>query len=128
MKRVLLLSFVLFIAACAGPARAPRTAIKGDRVQVFLEYQGRARSICAVGDFNQWRPGVDVFTEVSPGRWRLRLEVSPGRYHYLLRVEKEDGLHLIHDPSSRNEMKDGLGRRLSVLDLSASMSDTSGNH
>ncbi len=127
MRRILALSFLLILLACAGPSRSPRTLVRGDRVQVFLDYHGRAIALSAVGDFNQWRPGVDAFSEISPGLWRLELELLPGRYAYLLRIEKEDGIHLVDDPASVSDMKDGLGRRLSVLDLNASMSDTSEN-
>jgi len=59
----------------------------------------------------------------SPDQWSLVLDLPSGRYLYLLRLEKEDGIHLIGDPGSLREIEDGLGRRLSVLDLDAAMGD-----
>jgi hypothetical protein len=126
LKRIAPLLLLSVLLACAGPSRGPRTAIKGDHIQVFLEYHGRAESLCVVGDFNQWEPGRDVFSEIGSDNWRCSLELAPGRYAYLLRVEKDDGIHFLVDPNSHEEMKDGEGRRLSVLDLSAAMGDTSG--
>ncbi len=126
MRRILPFLLLSTLLACAGPSRGPRTAIKGDHIQVFLEYHGRAQSLSVVGDFNGWQPDRDVFSELGSDNWRCSLELAPGRYNYLLRVEKDDGIHFMVDPTSYEEMKDGQGRRLSVLDLSAAMGDTSG--
>jgi len=126
LKQILPLLLLSALLACTAPSRGPRTAVKGDRIHVFLEYQGRAQSLSVVGDFNQWQSGQDVFSEVGSDNWRCSLELVPGRYTYLLRVEKGDGIHFLLDPTSYEEMKDGKGRRLSVLDLGAAMGDTSG--
>ncbi|MBC8368213.1 hypothetical protein H8E52_12470 [bacterium] len=126
MRRILSLLLLTALLACAGPSRGPRTAIKGDHIQVFLEYHGRAKSLSVVGDFNEWQPGQDMYSELGSDNWRCSLELLPGRYTYLLRVEKDDGIHFVLDPTSYEEVRDGQGRRLSVLDLSAAMGDTSG--
>ncbi len=126
MKRILAVLPLLLLLACTAPQKGPRTAVKGDRIQVFLEYRGRAVSVSAVGDFNEWQPRRDVFQDLGGGRWRLSLELLPGRYAYLLRVERDDGIQLMVDPLSTEEIEDGLGRRLSVLDLGAAMGDTTG--
>jgi len=122
VKRPALLALAA-LAACAPAQRGPRTAWSDGEAQVYLEYQGRALSVCALGDFNDWQPDRGRYEQRSPERWSLSLRLPPGRYAYLLRVEREDGLVLISDPGCGTEMRDGLGRRLSVLDLGASMGD-----
>jgi len=123
MRRILPLCLILSACACLPPAHGPKTTVDGNRLHVVLEYRGRAEALWAVGDFNQWRPGVDAFVRIRPGLWRLDLDLSPGRYAYLLRIEKDDGVQLVADPDSAEDIEDGLGRRLSLLDLSDAMGD-----
>ena len=113
----------LLLAACTPDPRVPRTAWQDGRAQVALEYHGRALAVWAVGDFNDWQPQKARFVERSPEHWVLQLDLPPGRYRYLLRLEKQDGLHLQPDPMAREETRDAQGTRLSVLDLSDAMGD-----
>jgi 1,4-alpha-glucan branching enzyme len=78
---------------------------------VTFHFEGRARSVCIVGDFNQWTHESHCLQPSPEGRWSIGLQLPPGPFHYAFVV---DGQRWILDPKALFVESDGFGRQNSV--------------
>ena len=79
--------------------------------KVRLMYQGPAKSVCVVGNFNQWSLQHDCMQGGQNG-WELTLYLPPGTYRYAFFV---DGQRWVIDPNALWTETDGFGRENAVL-------------
>lgn len=89
-----------------------RTSTKRKPIAVRLEFHdGRAKSVCIVGTFNNWDPKTMPMLTIGPGQWIKELTLSPGIYEYQYVV---DG-RWINDPHAVKSTPNPFGGRNSVL-------------
>lgn len=79
--------------------------------KVAFHYEGRAKSVCIVGDFNQWNPDAHCLKQ-RKGRWAIRLPLPHGPIHYAFIV---NGEKWVMDPKALYVENDGFGRQNSVV-------------
>jgi 1,4-alpha-glucan branching enzyme len=79
--------------------------------EVTFYFEGRARSVCITGDFNQWTHDSHCLRPDPQGRWSIGLRLPPGPFHYLFVV---DGQKWVPDPKALFVENDGFGRQNSV--------------
>jgi len=70
-----------------------------------------AKSVCVVGMFNDWTPGISSLTEFGSGNWFTYLPLDPGRYEYQFQV---DGKR-VDDPAARDYVSNPDGGKNAVL-------------
>ena len=90
------------------------TAMVGDKavyVQFALEAPD-AQSVAVAGDFNDWRPEIELADPDGDGVWSGRLLLSPGVHKYMFVI---DGTDWVTDPLAEQYVEDGFGNRNSVL-------------
>jgi len=81
------------------------------KILITFTYEGKAKSVCVCGDFNQWSPKRNCMKREG-NRWTVRIPLSPGRYRYLFLI---DNKRWIPDPKAYLNEKDGFGRKNSIL-------------
>ncbi len=69
------------------------------------------KQVCLVGDFNQWKVGVDPMKKVFDGSYRITKKLPWGRYEYKFYA---DGIYW-DDPQAKNQTVNSFGTRNSVL-------------
>ncbi|HEY6952921.1 MAG TPA: hypothetical protein VI758_10970, partial [Bacteroidota bacterium] len=74
-------------------------------------YRGTARSVELVGDFNQWRRGVDSLHESNYGFWHGARSFNPGIYRYNFVVQLDSAVWVI-DSANPARMVDGANSTL----------------
>jgi 1,4-alpha-glucan branching enzyme len=79
--------------------------------QVVFSFEGQARSICIVGDFNQWAPDANCLKK-HDDQWDIRLWLPRGPNHYAFVL---DGERWVPDPKALYVENDGFGRQNSVV-------------
>lgn len=79
--------------------------------EVTFSFEGRVRSVCIIGDFNQWTRDSHCLQSAGAGRWSIRLNLPPGPFHYAFMV---DGKRWVLDPKALFVENDGFGRQNSV--------------
>lgn len=62
-----------------------------------------AKSVCLVGDFNDWQPGVNPMERMFDGRWMASLELHHGHHQYLFLVDGQPRLDTSAQGTTRNE-------------------------
>jgi 1,4-alpha-glucan branching enzyme len=70
-----------------------------------------AKSVCIVGSFNEWKPGVTSLAEFGSGNWFTYLSLAPGRYEYRFLV---DGKR-VDDPTARDYASNPDGGKNAVI-------------
>ena len=100
------LFLLLGVLGCAGVKQTHRPP-----GAVELTFRGQARSVCVIGDFNQWSPQSHCM-QARQKNWRLTLTLPPGKYRYLFVL---DGQRWVCDPNALYKEEDGFGRENSVL-------------
>ena len=112
LTAILFLGCILSFQGCFYQKNVPRKSdysYKG--ILITFTYQGRAKSVCLCGDFNNWSSNKDCLKRIGKA-WKIRIYLPPGRYRYLFLV---DGKRWICDPKAYLNEKDGYGRKNSVL-------------
>ena len=80
---------------------------------VFHYHDDSAKSVCLVGDFNDWKMDENRFTECSDGVWRAEIDCQPGgKYRYKFCVNNE---FWTEDASHGLKEEDGFGGFNSIL-------------
>jgi 1,4-alpha-glucan branching enzyme len=69
------------------------------------------KQVCLVGDFNQWKVGVDPMKKVAEGSFRIAKRLPPGRYEYKFYA---DGIYW-EDPQAKDQTANSFGTGNSVL-------------
>jgi 1,4-alpha-glucan branching enzyme len=69
------------------------------------------KQVSLVGDFNQWKVGVDPMKKVHDGSFRITKKLSWGRYEYKFYA---DGVYW-DDPQAKGQTVNSFGTRNSVL-------------
>lgn len=90
-----------------GPGKSPRTALR----EVTFYFEGRARSVCITGDFNQWTHDSHCLQRGPEGRWSIGLQLAPGPFHYAFVVDHKKW---VLDPKALFVENDGFGKQNSV--------------
>ncbi len=110
MQKHLVIWFAILgaILACAAwqPGSAP-----AELHEVTFYYEGRARSVCIIGDFNQWTGDSHCLRSDAGDHWSIRLQLPPGPFHYAFMV---DGKRWVLDPKALFVENDGFGKQNSV--------------
>ena len=89
-----------------------KTGRQSGRQTVHLEYHdGKARSVCIAGSFNDWHPSTTPMLHMSHDRWLKVLSLPPGRYEYRLVVDGE----WICDPAAVENVPNPHGSQNSIL-------------
>ncbi len=61
----------------------------GDRTVEFRLHRPKARTICLIGDFNNWNPENDPLSRGRDGVWRLRKKLYRGSFRYCYVIDGE---------------------------------------
>jgi 1,4-alpha-glucan branching enzyme len=69
------------------------------------------KQVCLVGDFNQWKVGVDPMKKVADGSFRITKKLPLGRYEYKFYA---NGMYW-DDPQATDQTVNSFGTRNSVL-------------
>ena len=98
------------------PSRpAPRLAQhKTLRLVNFICTATGAKSVCLVGDFNDWNAAAHPMKRMPDGSWLLGLELPHGHHRYAFLV---DG-NLTLDPRAQGVTRDNKGARVSLIPVS----------
>jgi len=72
---------------------------------------GAMKQVCLVGDFNQWKVGLDPMKKITDGSFRITKKLPWGRYEYKFYA---DGIYC-DDPQARDQTVNSFGTRNSVL-------------
>ena len=118
-KRLLIIETPFLFSVCCflitgclpGSVKPRRIPEPNGKIAITFVYQGKARTVCVCGDFNQWSPRKDCMKREGK-TWKLRILLAPGRYRYLFLI---DGRRWITDPKAYLNEDDGYGRKNSVL-------------
>lgn len=73
-----------------------------------------ARSVCLVGDFNEWQPSTDPMQRMPDGNWMVSLELLHGHHQYLFLVDGEPTL----DPNATGIVSTDDGKQVSLIAIS----------
>ena len=89
-----------------------KLARQSERQTMHLEYlDGKARSVCIAGSFNDWHPSTTPMLHMSHDRRVKELSLPPGRYEYRLVVDGE----WICDPAATEKVTNPFGGCNAVL-------------
>jgi 1,4-alpha-glucan branching enzyme len=104
----------LFTIDTEPPVSIVNPKIEADGRLTFV-YRGRAgQRVSLVGDFNDWDPFIDFFSEVEPGVFRISIRALPGSHFYSFFTE---GRKLL-DPNNTETGVDPDGNTVSYFRLS----------
>jgi 1,4-alpha-glucan branching enzyme len=82
-----------------------------ERITLTFSPSATVKQVCLVGDFNQWKVGVDPMKKVTEGSFRITKKLPLGRYEYKFYA---DGLYW-DDPQARDQTVNSFGTMNSVL-------------
>lgn len=102
------IGLIIFVLGCTGHLR-PMT--DPNIHKVTFNFEGPAKSVCIVGDFNQWMPDAHCLDK-RKGRWYIQLSLPHGPIHYAFIV---DGKQWVVDPRALYVEDDGFGQLNSVV-------------
>lgn len=74
---------------------------------VFYDSEGeRPTRVSVIGDFNDWRPGVDLMVDDDgDGVYAARLELPPGQHRYRIEVDGRDRLDRLEPQTAFDEVE-----------------------
>jgi hypothetical protein len=75
-------------------------------------FEGKARSVSLVGDFNQWLGGESPLTQLEGGLWTASIPLTPGRHVYAFLV---DDTLVVADPRAPKAGDSDYGQEGSVV-------------
>jgi 1,4-alpha-glucan branching enzyme len=96
---------------------APAPGEAGHRVLHLVDFICRApqaKSVCLVGDFNQWQPTAHPMTRMPDGGWVLRMELPHGHHQYLFLVDGTPTL----DPNAMGKVRNESNEVVSLIAIS----------
>ena len=73
-----------------------------------------AKSVCLIGDFNEWQPLAHPMTRMPDGCWMIRLELPHGHHEYQFLVDGKATL----DPNALGTVHDERGETVSLIAIS----------
>ena len=80
---------------------------------VWRAAQGlRGAAVSVIGDFNEWKPGIDKLAPGAGGSFALDLPLSPGQYRYKFVLNEKD---YVPDSANAHSEPDGYGGLNSVM-------------
>lgn len=80
----------------------------------FVCVAPQARSVCVVGDFNQWTEGVHPLTRRPDGAWFAAVPMHHGHHRYVFVVDGERQL----DPRAQGVARNERNERVSLISVS----------
>ncbi len=92
------------------PEKANPIWIEKD-IYEFKYYDGKARSVSLVGNFNNWNPYKNVLKFKGAGEFSVRIRLKPGLYAYGFVVDER----WIPDPMNLKQYRDSIGNIVSVF-------------
>ena len=75
-------------------------------------FEGKARSVSLVGDFNEWKGGESPLTQLEGGLWTASIALTPGRHVYAFLV---DDTLVVADPRAPKAGDSDYGQEGSVV-------------
>lgn len=75
-------------------------------------FDGKARSVSLVGDFNEWKGGASPLTQLEGGLWTTSVALTPGRHVYAFLV---DDTLVVADPRAPKAGDADYGQEGSVV-------------
>jgi 1,4-alpha-glucan branching enzyme len=75
-------------------------------------FEGKARSVSLVGDFNEWKGGESPLTQLEGGLWTTSIALTPGRHVYAFLV---DDTLVVADPRAPKAGDSDYGQEGSVV-------------
>lgn len=75
-------------------------------------FEGKARSVSLVGDFNEWKGGETPLTQLEGGLWTTSIALTPGRHVYAFLV---DDTLVVADPRAPKAGDSDYGQEGSVV-------------
>ena len=103
---------ILLIALLPSPASGPRLG-EGEGIAQFVARFPGARSVAAVGSFNDWRfESIPLEDRDHDGVWRAVVVLPAGPHEYMFVV---DGERWVADPLAGRYVEDDYGRQNSLL-------------
>ncbi len=96
--------FPVQLAANAAP-------VDGAVLTQFI-FEGKARSVSLVGDFNAWKGGESPLTQLEGGLWTTSVALTPGRHVYAFLV---DDTLVVADPRAPKAGDSDYGQEGSVV-------------
>ncbi|MBE0543597.1 MAG: isoamylase early set domain-containing protein [Verrucomicrobia bacterium] len=80
----------------------------------FVCISPQARSVCLVGDFNQWNPAAHPMKQMPDRAWFLTMELKHGHHRYAFLVDGQ----LTLDPHAQGITRNDKGERVSLIPVS----------
>ncbi|MFZ1985318.1 MAG: isoamylase early set domain-containing protein [Desulfatitalea sp.] len=108
-KRLAILCAV--VGMVLGCAAYRTTGPNAELHEVVFNFEGKAKSVCITGDFNQWAHDSHCLVQ-RQGVWSIRLRLPHGPIHYAFVV---DGKEWVMDPKALFVENDGFGKQNSVV-------------
>ena len=84
------------------------------RTLSFMHLAPAAKSVCLMGEFNQWDPQSHPMSKGPDGAWRLDVDLSHGHHQYLLVVDGQPVL----DPRAHGITRNQKNERVSMIAVS----------
>lgn len=73
-----------------------------------------AKSVCLIGDFNEWQPTSHPMKRMPDGGWMIRVELPHGHHQYQFLVDGKPTL----DPNALGTVHDERGETVSLIAIS----------
>jgi 1,4-alpha-glucan branching enzyme len=73
-----------------------------------------AKSVCLVGDFNEWKPEANPMRKMPDGHWMIGMELHHGHHQYVFLVDGKPQL----DPAASGIARNDRNERVSLVAVS----------
>lgn len=80
----------------------------------FYHHAPQAASVCVLGDFNGWTPGVDRMEMQQDGSWHASISLAHGHHQYVFLVDGQPVL----DSKAQGIARNRQGQRVSMISVS----------
>lgn len=80
----------------------------------FFCHAPAARTVCVIGDFNEWQPGIHPMERQPDGSWCAVIALTHGHHHYQFLVDGKPTL----DPRATGVARNHHNERVSLISIS----------
>ena len=87
---------------------------KPQRAVNFTCHAPEARSVCLVGDFNEWNPAANPMKQMPDRCWLITVEMKHGHHRYAFLVDDTIAV----DPMAQGITRNEQGQKVSLVSVS----------
>ncbi|MCD6338985.1 MAG: isoamylase early set domain-containing protein [Verrucomicrobia bacterium] len=80
----------------------------------FFCHAPHAKSVCIIGDFNNWKPGATPMKRQPDGNWSAQVPLHHGHHRYQFLVDGKPEL----DPNATGISRNAKNERVSIIAVS----------